>query len=124
MGDALLLLHLVDELFKIFFAYLHYHVRVHLNEAAVAVPGPAGVARLLGNDLHHLFIEAKVQNGVHHAGHGGPGAGTDGDEQRIFQVAELLAGDFLQLIDILHDLSLNFVVNFLAVLVVLGAGFG
>ena len=117
-------LHLVDELLKVLLAHLHDHVGVHLDKAAVAVPGPAGVAGLLGHDLHHLVVQAQVQDGVHHAGHGGPGAGTDGDQQGVLEVAELLAGDLLHLADILHDLRLDLVVDLLAVLIVLGAGLG
>ena len=60
---------------------------------------------------------------VYHAGHGGAGAGTDGDEQRVLQIAELLAGDLLQLVYILHDFGLNLVVDLTAILVILGAGF-
>ena len=43
--------------------------------------------------------------------HGGPGAGTHGDQQGVLQIAELLAGDALQLGDILHDLRLDPVVD-------------
>ena len=124
LGDTLLLLHLVDELFKVLLAHLHDHVGVHLDEAAVAVPGPAGVAGLAGEDLHHVLVQAQVEDGIHHAGHGGPGAGADGDQQGIFLVAELLAGDFLHLDDILHDLRLDLVVDLLPVLVVLGTRLG
>ena len=45
LGDAALLLHLVDKLLKVLLAHLHDHVGVHLDKAAVAVPGPAGVVR-------------------------------------------------------------------------------
>ena len=48
----------------------------------------------------------------------------DGDQQGVFQVAELFAGDLLQLVDIFHDLSLNLVVDLLAVLIILGTGLG
>ena len=124
LGDTLFLLHLVDELLKILLAHLHDHIGVHLDEAAVAVPCPAGIVGLLGNHFHHLLVQAQVEDGVHHAGHGGPGAGADGDQQRILQVAELLAGNLLQLVDILHNLSLDIVVDPLAVLIILGAGLG
>ena len=39
-------------------------------------------------------------------------------------VAEFLAGDFFHFADIFHDFSLDLIVDFAAVLVVLGAGFG
>ena len=124
LGYALLLLHLVDELLEVLLAHLHDDVGVHLDEAAVAVPGPAGVAGLLGQHVHHVLVQTQIQDGVHHAGHGGPGAGTHGDQQGVLQIAELLAGDALQLGDILHDLRLDPVVDLLAVLIVLGAGLG
>ncbi|CAN4006236.1 transcriptional regulator NrdR, partial [Dysosmobacter welbionis] len=124
LGDAAGLLHLVDELLKVLLAHFHHHVGVHLDEAAVAVPGPAGVAGLLGQHVHHVLVQTQIQDGVHHAGHGGPGAGTHGDQQGVLQIAELLAGDALQLGDILHDLRLDPVVDLLAVLIVLGAGLG
>ena len=124
LGDPLLLLHLVDELLKILLAHLHDNVGVHLDEAAVAVPGPAGVVGLLGDDVHHLLVQAQVQDGVHHAGHGGPGAGADGDQQGVLQITELFPGDFLQLVDIFHDFGLDLVVDLLAVLIILGTGLG
>ena len=124
LGDAAGLLHLVDELLKVLLAHFHHYVGVHLDEAAVAVPGPAGVAGLLGQHVHHVLVQTQIQDGVHHAGHGGPGAGTHGDQQGVLQIAELLAGDALQLGDILHDLRLDPVVDLLAVLIVLGAGLG
>ena len=122
--DALLLLHLVDELLEVFLADFHNNVGVHLDEAAVAVPGPAGVVGLLGHDLDDLFVQAEVQDGVHHAGHGSTRAGTDGDQQGVLVIAELLAGDAFHLGDVLHDLSLDLIVDGFAVGVVLGAGFG
>ncbi len=119
---ALALLHLVDESLEILLAHFHNHVGVHLDEPAVAVPGPAGIAGLGGHNRHHVLIQAQVQNGIHHAGHGGPGAGTDGHQQGIFLIAELLAGDLFQLVHIGHDLGLDFIVDLAAVLVILGAG--
>ena len=124
LGDALLLLHLVNELLEVLLAHLHDDVGVHLNKAAIAVPGPPGVAGLPDEHLDHILVESQIQNGVHHAGHGGPCAGADGDQQRVLEVTELLAGDLLHLRDILHDLGEDIVVDPPAVLVVLGAGFG
>ena len=122
LGDALLGLHGVDELLKVLLAHLHDHVGVHLDKAAVAVPGPAGVVGLLGDDVHHVLVQAQVQDGVHHAGHGGAGAGAHGHQQGILQIAELLAGDLLHLLDILHDLRHDLVVDLAAILVILSAG--
>ena len=124
LGHALLGLHGVDQLLKVLLADLHDHVGIHLDKAAVAVPGPAGVVGLLGDDVHHILVQAEVQDGVHHAGHGGAGAGADGDQQGILVIAELLAGDLLHLLDILHDLGHDLVIDLTAVLIILGAGLG
>ena len=39
-------------------------------------------------------------------------------------IAEFLAGNLFHLVDVLHDFSLNFIVDHSAVLIILGAGFG
>lgn len=123
LRDALLFLHLVDELFEILLADFHDDVGEHLNESSVAVICPTGIAGLLGKRLHHFLVEAKVEDRVHHAGHGSARTRTHGDEQGIFLVAELLATDLFHLVDVLHDLCLDLGVDLTAVLIVLRAGF-
>ena len=123
LGDAALFLHLVDELLKVLLAHFHNHVGVHLDESPIAVIGPAGVAGLFRHNLHDFLVEAQVQNGIHHAGHGSAGAGTDGNQQGVLLIAELLAGDLFHFADVLHNLCLDFVVDLTAVLIILGAGF-
>ena len=123
LGDAALLLHLIDELLEVLLAHFHNHVGVHLDESPVAVISPAGIAGLLGHDLHDVLVEAQVQDGVHHAGHGSAGARADRDQQGVLLITELLAGDLLHLTHILHDLGLDLIVDLTAVLIVLGAGF-
>ena len=125
--DALALLHLVDELLEVLLAHLHDHVGEHLDEAAVGVVDEplelgVGVAGDHGGD--HVVVEAEVQDGVHHAGHGGAGAGADRDKQGILQIPELLAVHLLHLSHILVDLRHDLVVDGAAVLVILGAGLG
>ena len=122
--DALFFLHLVDEQLEVLLADFHDDVRVHLDEAAVAVVGPAGVAALLGHDLGDFLVQTQVQDGIHHAGHGRARAGADGNEQGVFQIAELLAGDLFHLFDVLHDLRLNLRVDLATVFIILGAGLG
>ena len=92
--DALLCLHLVDELLEVLLADFHNDVGEHLDEAAIGVVNETlevgvGVARDHGGD--DVVVETEVQDGVHHAGHGSARAGTDGDEQGVLQIAELLA---------------------------------
>ena len=44
-------------------------VAVHLHEAAIAVPGEAFVAGLVDQAAQGRFVEADVEDRVHHAGH-------------------------------------------------------
>ena len=56
LGHALGFFHLVDQLFEVLFAYLHNHIGEHLDKSSVAVPSPAGIPGLLGQNLNNLFI--------------------------------------------------------------------
>ena len=122
--DALLFLHLVDELFKVLLTDLHNNVGEHLDKSSVAVPCPARIAGFLRHDLDDLLVETEIQNGIHHAGHRSASAGTNGNEQGILKIAELFTGDLFHLHDILEDLRLDLVADLAAVLIILGAGFG
>ena len=125
--DAALFLHLVDELLKVLLADFHDDVGEHLDEAAIGVVNETlklGVGVAGDHRLDNVVVETEVEDGIHHAGHGGAGAGADGDEQRVGEVAELLAVHFLHLGDILHDLSHDLVVDLLTVFIILRAGFG
>ncbi len=82
----------------------HDDVAVHLEEAAVAVPGKLRVAGLGGHDLNRLVVHAEVENGVHHAGHGVASARADREEERIFATFETLANRLLDLGNCLVDL--------------------
>ena len=122
--DALGFLQLIDLDLEQALRDHHDDVGEHLHEAAVAVICEAGVVGLLGQTLDSLVVQAEVQDGVHHAGHGLTCAGADGDQQRVLVVAEGLAGDLLEALDVLEDVSGDLVVDLAAVCVVLGAGLG
>ena len=124
LRDALGLLHLVDDLLEVGFGHLHHNVREHLHETAVGIISKTGVVRQLRKALHGLVVQAQVQDGVHHAGHGSARAGAHGHEQGIVHIAKLLAGNLLQLADVLVDVSHDFFVDLAAVVVVLCAGLG
>ena len=68
-------LHLLDDDFERFLVlgrqFLHAHddVAVHLNETPVTIPGEARVAAGLCQGLDGFVVQAKVENGVHHARH-------------------------------------------------------
>src|SRR5690554_6896221 len=66
---ALLILDLLQSLFKAAVWYLHDHVAKHLDKAAVAVQDETLVTGLLNHASHCIRVEAKVEDGVHHAGH-------------------------------------------------------
>ena len=122
--DALLGLDVVDNLLKALLAQLHHHVGEHLDEPAVGVVGEAGVVGELGQALHHGVVEAQVEDGIHHAGHGGAGAGAHGNQQGVLGIGELLATDGLHLAQVLVDLGLDVRVDLAAVVIILGAGLG
>ena len=66
----------------------------HLDEAAVGIPGEAGVIGGERQARDGGVVQAEVQHRVHHAGHRHPRAGADGDQQRLFGVAEGEADGF------------------------------
>ena len=69
----------------------HDHLTVHLNEAAIAVPGEARIIGASGQAFDGVVIEAQVQNRIHHARHGFPGAGADRKQERVGGISETLA---------------------------------
>ena len=104
------------------FLHTQHHVAVHLHEAAVAVPGETGVVRSLHHGFHGFFIQAEVQNRVHHAGHGFTGAGTHGHQQgHSFRIAELAPQDLLHSGNAFLDLRVKLGGISAAVIVVVSA---
>ncbi len=87
---ALLALELQDR-FELVVIDAEHHVPVHLDEAAVGVPGEARLGRR-GERVDGLVVEAEIEHRVHHAGHGGARPGAHRDEQRLRPVAENPAG--------------------------------
>jgi len=77
---------------------------VHLNEAAVAVPGEALVVGLGGNGRDGVVADAQVEDGVHHAGHRHHGARADRNQQRIVLATERAPGALLETLEPLGDL--------------------
>jgi hypothetical protein len=73
---------------------IEHHVAEHLDQAAIGVIGKAGIIAALGQRFDGLVVEAEVQNGVHHAGHGELCAGANRNQQRIVARAQLLPCSF------------------------------
>ncbi len=115
--------YLFQQPFKEVMVNLQNYFSKHLNKAAVAVQSKAAVVALPGEGLHRLIIETQVQYSIHHAGHGGTGAGADGHQEGIVDVAKLLAGNLLCLVHRLVDLLFHLGGNGLAIRIILGAGF-
>ena len=86
----------VEERVELLAGQLQDDAGVHGDEAAVGVEGEALVAGLLGQALDGLVVEAEVEDGVHHAGHGELGPGAHRDEQRVAGVADRLAHGLLE----------------------------
>ena len=122
--DALGSLHLVDLFLKQALGHAHDDVRKHLHEAAVAVVGKAGVTGLFSQALNGRIVQAQIENGVHHAGHGLARAGAHRHQQRVVHIAELLAGQLFKALDVRKNVRLDLRIDLAAVRVILRAGLG
>ncbi|MPM33269.1 hypothetical protein SDC9_79839 [bioreactor metagenome] len=95
-----------------------------MDKPPVGIVGKPGIIRQLGDSLNSRIPHAEIQNGVHHAGHGGSGPRAHRDKQRVYGIAELFTGDPLRNLQMLKNLLLNLRSNNLAVLVIFQAGLG
>ena len=83
------------------FALLHAddNVAVHLNEAAVAIPGKTLVLSGGREGENRLVVKTKIEDGIHHARHGIARARAHGyEEGKAGGVTELVAHDFLHIL--------------------------
>ena len=78
---------------------VEHYAAEHLDQAAIGVVGEARIVAALGQAFDRLVIQAEVEDGVHHAGHGELRARAHADQQRIVGAAELLP---LQLLEMLQ----------------------
>ncbi len=120
--DSLFRLHLVNFVFKEALGNTHDDIREHLNKAAVAVVSETWVVGLFRQTLNGFVVQTQVQDRVHHAWHRLARAGTDGDQQRVVDVAKRFPGDFFQALHMFKNIILNFLVDLTAVRVILSAG--
>ena len=97
----------VEDLIELALLDLQHDVSVHLNEPAIAVPHESLVACAGGESFHGILVEAKVEDRVHHAGHGKLGARSHRHEQWAIVGAELLPGCGFELCQSVVDLLLN-----------------
>ncbi|GAB3351427.1 hypothetical protein GCM10027452_20570 [Micromonospora halotolerans] len=96
----------VERVLELLARHLADGLAEHLDEAAVGVPGEAVVAAgLRAEPDHAAVVEADVEDGLHHAGHGELGAGAYRDQQRVLRVTELAAHLPLQRLQVRLDLG-------------------
>ena len=97
----------VQNTFKDLFAHLHNDIGEHLDKPTVRIVSKPRIAGFLCKAFDRNIIQAKVQNGIHHARHRCPGTGAYRYQQRIGLIAELLAPLFLQHCQCCKNLILN-----------------
>ena len=87
--DALALLEGLEAAFEIAEFQAENNVSKHAQEPAVAVVRESVAPGAGGETQHAVVVEAEVEHGVHHAGHGNPRARPDGNKQGVLRIAEL-----------------------------------
>ena len=112
----------VNQFLKFALGNFHNDIGEHLNKSSVAVPCPAGIVGFCRQCFYYFFIQSKVQNGIHHARHGGTCAGTDRNQKRILFGSKFLSCDLLHLADVLCNLASDLIVDLPSILIVLCAG--
>ncbi len=96
LGHAAFELDVLDDVLEAVMIDAEHHRAIHLDEAAVAVPGEAGITRGAGETFHRLVVEAEIEDGIHHARHGDPRPRADRDEEGAGGIAERLAAHLLE----------------------------
>ena len=120
-GEAVILLGDLQRFLEGAVIQLQDDIGIHLDEAAIAVPGETLIARLLRQPLDRLVVEAEVQHRVHHARHRHARARADRDQQRVFGIAEALFRHRLDMRDAIGDFVAQFLRKLLAILIIAGA---
>ena len=103
---AVAILVLVEDFLEVMVRNAEHHVRIHGDEAPVAVIGEAPVAGLFRQRRDGDVVEPEIEHGIHHARHRDARARAHRHEQRILAVAEFFAGDAADLSERRFDLRL------------------
>ncbi len=85
-----------EDLLKTFVLHVQHNVAKHLNKPAIGIVGKAGIVGLDDQAFDRPVIEAKVEDRVHHAGHGHGCPRSNRYQQRIFHIAKSLAENLLK----------------------------
>jgi len=76
---------------------VEHDIAEHLDQTTVRVGGKPRIVAARRQRLDALIVQTKVENRVHHSGHGELGPRSDAHQQRIFTGAEFLPLQRLQL---------------------------
>ena len=80
---AIIFLDDFQRIFKRTVIKAEYHIGIHLDETAIAIPRKAFITRYAGKRLHRIIIQTKIEDGIHHPRHRNTRARADRDEQGI-----------------------------------------
>ena len=83
-------LDLVKRDFELVVFDAHHHIAEHVDQAAVGVVSETIVVGRFGQTFGGHVVESKIQNGIHHPGHGDGSTGADGYQKWIVGVTKLL----------------------------------
>ncbi len=122
--DPRLLLRLLKRVLELVAVDSLHGLPEHLDEAAPGVESEPLVLRQRREALHGLFVQAEVEDCVHHPGHGELGTRTHADQQGVFGVAELLLRLALEDLEVGEHLLPQALREFAARSVVSAAGLG
>ena len=120
---ALFLLYRVEYALVDRLVLLHDDVREHLYETTVRVVCETRVMRFCRKPFHRFVVQSEVENGIHHARHGRSRSATDGHEQGVLFVAQLLAHLRFEIGEGVEYLLADILVYVPSVLVILRARF-
>ena len=93
---------------RVYFAALrshaHYHIAIGLDEAAIRVPSKTRVVASGDETFCDFIVEAEVEYGFHHAGHGDARTRAHGEKQWVCRIAEFAAHHSFEFGYVVHDL--------------------
>ena len=95
--DAAFLLHVVQSVGEEIAFDIQNGLAEHLDQSTVGVPCETLVAADSSKTVDRLVVQANVEDGFHHAGHGELCARADRDKQRILGIAQLATHFFFDL---------------------------
>jgi hypothetical protein len=100
------------------------NIGIHLDEAAIAIPGKARIARNLCQSCNGRIVQAEVEDSIHHARHGDTRARPHRHQQRIGRIAKAFPRDRLNMHNTLRHFRPDVVRKALPLRIIKGAHLG